>query len=189
VATQKPMNELQPVRLRADANGDLQPDDTGSYDYQFDTSGLDDGTKVIVTAKMRFRHLPPYFVHDLQNRQGQITSEGFNVPADAAINADDLLKNMVVTDVVEAKSGEGPQLACKGPQNGVGTDKPSILDCVPNDLTVSNASAVSSAGISIPVWLAAIIALLAVIVTVVSVRRTRARERKRSRDRAVVASG
>jgi len=189
VATQTPMNELQPVRLRADANGDLQPDDTGHYDYQFDTSGLDDGTKVIVTAKMRFRHLPPYFVHDIQNRQGEITSEGFNVPTDAAINADDLLKNMVITDVVEAKSGEGPQLACKGPQNGVGTDKPSILDCVPNDFTVSDASAVSTAGISIPVWLAALIILLAVIVTIVSIRRTRARERRRSSDRVAVGSG
>lgn len=141
VATQLPMNELQPVRLRcvpADqaqtdegpcdlgdgTQGVFSEDQTGVYGYVFDTSGIADGEEITVTARLRFRHLPPYFVRDLQARQEELADA---VPDDVRIDADELLEQMVITDVVETTSNEGPELACEGPQNEEGA---SILDCL-----------------------------------------------------------
>jgi hypothetical protein len=78
----------------------------------------------VVTARLRFRHLPPYFVRDLEARQQELGDE---VPEGAQIDADELLAHMVVAEVVEATSDDPEeQLACPGPQNGELT----ILDCV-----------------------------------------------------------
>jgi hypothetical protein len=76
---------------------------------------------------MRFRHLPPYFVRDLANRQ-----DGFGdlIPEGAALDADTLLERMVVSEVVTATSDDPTeQLECPGPQNGELT----ILDCIDDD--------------------------------------------------------
>jgi hypothetical protein len=83
-----------------------------------------DPADIVVTARLRFRHLPPYFVRDLEARQ---EAEGDGVPEGARIDADGLLAHMVVAEVVEATSDDPEeQLACPGPQNGELT----ILDCV-----------------------------------------------------------
>ena len=50
----------------------------------------------MVTARLRFRHLPPYFVRDLEARAGRL---GDMVPEGARIDADDLLEQMVVGEV------------------------------------------------------------------------------------------
>ena len=159
VATQLPMNELQPVRLRcveagtgrtdegpcdlADGStGSLTQDEIGIYEYDFDTSQLADGEAVVVTAKMRFRHLPPYFVRDLEQRQQDLGDE---VPEAARIDADFLLEQMVITDVVEATSDDGVVLACEGPQNEEGA---SILDCLEDGADEEDAAGTSEAGAS-----------------------------------------
>jgi hypothetical protein len=113
-----------PCDLGDGNQGVLTQDEVGIYEYDFDTSGIADGEEIIVTAKLRFRHLPPYFVRDLERRQEELDDE---VPEAARIDADELLEQMVITDVVEAVSNDGPQLACEGPQN---VEDGSILDCL-----------------------------------------------------------
>jgi hypothetical protein len=118
------MQELQPVRLRADGSD-------GSFvtvPYLFDPARAAVGD-IVVTARLRFRHLPPYFVRDLEARQQGLLEENGDdaVPPGARIDADALLARMVVSDVVEATSDDdGAQLACAGPQN----DERTILDCI-----------------------------------------------------------
>jgi len=113
------MAELQPVRLR-----DGAPADSLTLTYGFEVPEGVDPADVVVTARLRFRHLPPYFVRDLESRQEGL---GDGVPEGARIDADELLAHMVVTDVVEATSDDdGAQLACAGPQN----DERTILDCI-----------------------------------------------------------
>jgi hypothetical protein len=118
VATAQLMFELQPVRLRdgVDASSLAVP-------YFFDLSSGVDPADVLVTARLRFRHVPPYFVRDLEARQEDL---GDGVPEGARIDADALLERLVVGEVVDATSGEGEELACEGPQNEATT----ILDCV-----------------------------------------------------------
>lgn len=128
VATGQPMAELQPVRLR-DEDGDGIPDPAAAtaVRYVFEVPPGVDPADIVVTARMRFRHLPPYFVRDLENRQ-----EGFGdiVPDGARLDADELLERMVVSEVVTATSDDPTeQLACEGPQNGALT----ILDCIDDD--------------------------------------------------------
>jgi Cytochrome c554 and c-prime len=123
------MFELQPVRFRlgVDANGAARFFDQSfnTYVYDFDVAGLAEGTGITVTARMHFRHLPPYFVRALEAEQEDL---GDIVPAGARIDADELLDAMVVTDVVVARSGEGEVTACAGPQNEAGR---SVFECLP----------------------------------------------------------
>lgn len=118
------MNELQPVRLRGGEEAAAV-----SVPYVFDVTGLDPDD-VIVTARLRFRHLPPYFVRDLERRQrelGNDVPEGARLSDEFARDADELLEHMVVGEVARASSeDDGPVLTCPGPQNGETT----ILDCV-----------------------------------------------------------
>ncbi len=122
-ATQQRMDPLESVRLVPDADGKLQDASEGTYPYAFDVSDVDDPDDIVVTAKLRFRHLPPHFVRSLADDQKELD----RIPEEAKIDADELLENLVVTDLVSAESDDGPQLACEGPQNSEGA---TILDCV-----------------------------------------------------------
>ncbi len=127
VATQQVMRTLDPIREVEGADGQLQDRSSDSYDYVFDTSRLaDPNAKIIVTVKMRFRHLPPYFVDALA--EGDAAQE--RIPEEAKItDPEALLKNMVITDVVTAETDGGVVLACEGPQNEPGA---SIFNCIGN---------------------------------------------------------
>ncbi len=93
----------------------------------FDTASLPPGTKIVVTAKMRFRSLPPYFVTGLAEANAKLE----RIPEQAKItDPEALLKNMVITDVVSAQTDGGTVLACKGPQNEEGA---TIFSCIGND--------------------------------------------------------
>jgi hypothetical protein len=128
VATNQVMRTLDPVREK-DVNGQLVDQSSDSYDYVFDTKALPAGTKIIVTAKMRFRHVPPYFVKNLA--EGDAAQK--RIPEQAKItDPDALLKNLVITDMVSAETGGGAVLACKGPQNEPGA---SVFSCIGNDPT------------------------------------------------------
>jgi hypothetical protein len=127
VATTTVMQELQPVRLRTLADGSFEDGSFVDVPYFFDLSSGVDPADVVVTARLRFRHLPPYFVRDLENRQAGL---GDSIPEGAALDADELLSHMVVADLVEATSEDsGEQLGCEGPQN----DERTVLDCVDDD--------------------------------------------------------
>jgi len=143
VATGDQMADLQPVRLND--NGERR--DTANLNYTFfvpDELNVSSPDDIIVTAKMRVRHLPPYFVEGLAAEQQNMIDAGFNVPEGAQIFDDenhptrleDLLSHMTVTEAGAASSPESGQqaeetLACdKGAQNIEGG---SILDCVDND--------------------------------------------------------
>lgn len=117
------MQELQPVRLR---NG--EDASTVAVPYLFEPPAGLGAADVVVTARLRFRHLPPYFVRDLEARQqALIEGDDAAVPEGARIDADDLLAHMVVSEVVTATSDDpDEQLECEGPQNGEQT----ILDCI-----------------------------------------------------------
>ncbi len=117
------MAPLQPTRLVKDASGALVDGSAIDIPYKFDTSKLKAGSKITVTAKLRFRHLPPEFITGLAAEQQQLT----NVPKSALIDPNQLLHNLVITDVVSAKIGQQPQLACEGPQNDPSA---TILTCV-----------------------------------------------------------
>jgi cytochrome c553 len=121
-----PMAELQPVRVRDnDGDGIDDPSESVAIPYVFTVPDGVDPDDIVVTARLRFRHLPPYFVRDLEARQVALGDDG--VPEGARIDADALLEHMVVADVVEASSDDDEeQLACPGPQNG----ELSILSCV-----------------------------------------------------------
>jgi hypothetical protein len=136
IATGEAVKDLQPVRL----DDQLQAQDTALFDYTFfvpDTLNLASADDIVVNAKMRFRHLPPYFVADLAQAQQDILDRGFNVPEEARIFDDDqhpnrladLLSHMAVTEVGAATSGNGEEtVGCdQGPQNVEGG---TILDCV-----------------------------------------------------------
>ena len=133
LATGQSMTELQPVRLR-DNDGDGIDDDSESVAirYVFEVPAGVDPASIEVTARMRMRHLPPYFVRDLESRQQGCCDEalGGEVPEGARLDADALLERMVVSEVVTATSDDPTeQLECPGPQNGELT----ILDCVDDD--------------------------------------------------------
>jgi hypothetical protein len=141
VATGELMKDLQPVRLDA-TTGERQ--DTGTFDYTFfvpDSLNIDSPGDIVVSAKMRVRHLPPYFVEGLAQEQKDILDLGFNVPEGSRIFDDEnhrnrlenLLSHMTVTEAGAATSPEGRDAAVetvgcdKGAQNVEGG---SILDCV-----------------------------------------------------------
>jgi len=141
IATGEPVTDLQPVRLTPDPKDKTKLDrqDTGLYDYTFfvpDSLGVTSTDDIVVTAKMEFRNLPPYFVADLAQAQQDILNQGFNVPAEAQIFDDDahpsrledLLGHESITEVGTATSEDGNEtLGCdQGPQNVVGG---TILDC------------------------------------------------------------
>ena len=63
LATGQAMAELQPVRLRDnDGDGIDDPADSVAVRYVFEVPAGVDPADIEVTARMRFRHLPPYFV-------------------------------------------------------------------------------------------------------------------------------
>jgi hypothetical protein len=126
VASGLQMAELQPVRVRDnDGDGLDDPSEAVAVPYVFAVPDGVDPASVVVTARMRFRHLPPYFVHDLEARQQGLGDDG--VPEGAQIDAGALLEFMVVSDIVEATSDDAEeQLECPGPQNG----ELSILECI-----------------------------------------------------------
>jgi hypothetical protein len=130
VATGQTIAELQPVRVR-DNDGDGELDDSSQITVQYFFAVPDgvDPADIVVTARMRFRHLPPYFVRDLEARQQALGDDG--VPEGARIDADELLQHMVVGEVGFTTSDDDgeAQLLCPGPQNGELT----ILDCVDDD--------------------------------------------------------
>jgi hypothetical protein len=129
---------LQSVRLTTLADGTLVPTDSVAIPYQFDTTGLAPGDTITVTARMRFRHLPPEFIRGLAAEQEDLD----NVPDSARIDdPDDLVDNLVVTDIVTAESGEGPVLECEGPQNEPGATILSCIDDVEGDGAVDVESA------------------------------------------------
>ena len=117
-------DDLQMAALNPTRQNDAGEDQTSiDIPYVFDTSEIADGEEITVTARLRFRHLPPYFIRDLAERQ-----EGIDMPDSARIeDPDELIGNLIVTDVVTAASGQGAQLACPGPQNDPSA---SILDCL-----------------------------------------------------------
>ncbi len=119
VADQQAMTPLKTPGT--DGSGDVA-DSTKTFTYQFDADGLPPDDPIVVTAKLRFRHLPPDFVRALEQVQRQVAT-----PPAARIDAAQLLTNMVVTDVVTARGGQGPVLACPGPQNVPGA---SVLTCI-----------------------------------------------------------
>ncbi len=63
-----------------------EPRDSASYEYIFDLTGFE-GEDIIVTAVMHFRHLPPYFIRELDGGYPN------------GLSASDLLENLTVTDV------------------------------------------------------------------------------------------
>jgi hypothetical protein len=131
------VKDLQPVRLAVAADGKTSEQETGTYNYMFfvPDSLIAQGISpddIQITATMRFRHLPPYFVTGLSQAQKDIKKEGFNVPAGADITdkskVDFLLSHMTIATVGSATSGGDETLACdKGPQNDKGG---TILDCL-----------------------------------------------------------
>jgi len=132
------MDALQSVRQGTDPDtGEHFPLDSVRIPYTFDTSQLAAGDEITVTATMHFRHLPPEFIRQLAKDQEGLT----NITDSARINdPQDLIDNLVVNDVDTARSGEGPQLACPGPQN---EDGATILSCVED---VSGIAAVDLGG-------------------------------------------
>ncbi len=118
----QPMVPLQSVRL-AEQDGQLADASATVLPYLFDTSRLPDGEPVTVTATLRFRHLPPEFIRALDAELDGLP----DVPEEARIDPEELIDRLAVTDVVTASSGQGPVLACEGPQNREGA---SLLDCV-----------------------------------------------------------
>ena len=95
-----------------------------------------------VTATMRARHLPPYFVRNLADEQKNILDQGFNVPDGARIFDDDqhpdrtefLIGHETITEVGTDNSDDGKEtVGCdQGAQNVAGG---TILDCVNDDFT------------------------------------------------------
>ena len=63
-----------------------EPRDSASYEYKFDLTGFG-GENITITAIMHFRHLPPYFIRELDG----------GYPND--LTAEDLLDNMTVVDI------------------------------------------------------------------------------------------
>ncbi len=68
-----------------------EPHDAASYEYIFDLTGFE-GEDIIVTAVMHFRHLPPYFIRELDGGYPN------------GLTASDLLENLTVTDVEKITS-------------------------------------------------------------------------------------
>ncbi|MEY2456159.1 MAG: hypothetical protein QOK06_1253, partial [Acidimicrobiaceae bacterium] len=115
IADGTPVKDLQPVRLAVAKDGTTSEQETGIFNYMFFVPDrlLAQGVTaddIVVTATMRFRHLPPYFVRGLAQAQKDIKKQGFNVPASADITdstvLDDLLSHLSISTVGQASSGE-----------------------------------------------------------------------------------
>jgi len=106
--------------------GEVKPPGETAFGYTFDTRGLPAGEPIVVTARLRFRHVPPDFVRALAKRVKALR----DVPESARIDARALLRQLVITDVMRARSGEGLVQSCAGPQNVGGG---SIFDCLGPD--------------------------------------------------------
>ncbi|MEY2431812.1 MAG: hypothetical protein QOC92_1537 [Acidimicrobiaceae bacterium] len=159
VATGQLMKDLQPVRLDATT---LERQDTGTFGYTFfvpDNLNVKSADDIVVSATMRVRHLPPYFVTGLATEQQSLAAQGFNIPDGAQIFDDDkhkdrlenLISHMTVTEAGRAKSTEGETVACdKGAQNLKGG---SILDCVKDEtpqFTVKGPGFAKDGGTALP---------------------------------------
>ncbi len=145
------MAQLQSTRLIADANGVPQRADQVIIPYEFVAPA---GSTLTVTATMHFRHLPPEFIRSLADEQKSLD----NITPSARINdPQELVKNLVVTDVVTAVNGDGEVLACEGPQNREGATIVSCIKPVSGDGAVQLTSVSSPHGRSAPTLPAAII--------------------------------
>ena len=71
---------------------EMKPEETRSFTYTFDASGAG-GEAIDVTATMRMRHSPPYFVRSFDD-EGTFAG---------GLNSDDLLANMTVVDIASNK--------------------------------------------------------------------------------------
>ena len=114
VATGQPMAELQPVRLRDnDGDGILDDSSATTVSYFFEVPDGVDPAEIVVTARLRFRHLPPYFVRDLEDRQDEL---GDASPRAPRIDADALLEHMVVSrHRLGHQRGRRPAARVRGP--------------------------------------------------------------------------
>jgi hypothetical protein len=141
-ATGDIMADLQPVRLDPTTLDERQ---SATVSYQFfvpDSLNIKSVDDIKVTATMRARHLPPYFVRALAKEQQDILGQGFNVPDGARIFDDDahpnrtefLIGHETITEVGTANSKDGTEtLGCdQGAQNVAGG---TILDCVNDTFT------------------------------------------------------
>jgi hypothetical protein len=99
---QSPVADIVKVRVRVSdgqamdalnstllVNGAVR--DSATFDYVFDVSGLS-GEEVIVTAVLHFRHLPPYFLQELEDYYPN------------GVTAADLLANMTVVDMAQTSA-------------------------------------------------------------------------------------
>jgi hypothetical protein len=178
------MNALQSVRLDKTTHDPL---DKVSIPYTFDTSQLPAGDTITVKATMHFRHLPPEFITQLAEAQQGLT----NITPSARIDDPQaLIDNLVITDVVTAKTGDGPVLACKGPQNEEGA---TVLSCVKDvsgigavDLSGGAAGPGGSPPRFLDPWLAAAIVGLFTMAGALYAGRDRPRWRRRRRIAAAV---
>ena len=115
VADQQVMAALESTRLKPNPEtGELEERIEGSYPYVFEVPEGVDVDDIVVTATMKFRHLPPYFIRGLDAEHDELE----RLPDEARIDPDALLENMVIDELVVATSDEGPQVGCEGPQNG-----------------------------------------------------------------------
>lgn len=158
------MAQLQSTRLIADATGALQRADQVVIPYEFEAPA---GATLTVTATMHFRHLPPEFIRSLANEQESLD----NVTPSARINdPQELVDNLVVTDIVTAVNGDGEVLACEGPQNRDGATILSCIEPVSGDGALRLASVGSPHRRSAPTLPAAIIVGLFAMAGAVVVR-------------------
>jgi hypothetical protein len=119
------MAPLQSVRKVTDPKtGQLVDADSISIPYVFDTSKLPAGDHLEVTATLHFRHLPPEFIRALAAAQETIDNV---TPAAKISDPQALIKNLTITNVVSATTGQGVVLGCEGPQND---PSKTILSCV-----------------------------------------------------------
>jgi hypothetical protein len=130
------MAQLQSTRLVTDpVTGELFRGDQAVIPYEFAAPA---GTTITVTATMHFRHLPPEFIRGLAEEQESVD----NLTPSARIDdPDELVDNLVVTEVVTAESGEGVVLACEGPQNRRDATILSCIEPVEGDEAVEIAAA------------------------------------------------
>jgi hypothetical protein len=86
VSDQQAMDALNPTRIVND-----QPKGFASFEYIFNVSELQ-GEDIIVTARLHFRHLPPYFIRALDGRYPD------------GLTAEDLLGNLTTVNMATIKS-------------------------------------------------------------------------------------
>ncbi|HXF85545.1 MAG TPA: multiheme c-type cytochrome [Anaerolineales bacterium] len=80
---------MDPLNSTLLVNGKLR--DSATFDYVFDVSELS-GDEVLITVVLHFRHLPPYFLRELNGYYPN------------GLTADDLLANMTVVDMAKTSA-------------------------------------------------------------------------------------